>query len=253
MVTASIVSHRHGEMVRDLIGNLCRCPEVVQILLTQNTPETSRKKFPVKVKVWTRPKPRGYGANHNAAFQSCLTPLFCVMNPDIRIVKNPFPVLIRAMKDPGVAVCAPKILAPDGTQEDSHRQFPDIISLLGKALGGVDGKVPLGQGRNWERNSWLAGMFLLMRSETFRKVGGFDEKFFLYYEDVDLCARLIRAGYRVRQVPSVSVVHAARRQSRRDLRYALWHLQSMARFLRKRAVGGYPSLLGSNQTDITSH
>lgn len=244
MVTASIVSHRHGDMVRDLIGNLSRCPQVTRILLTRNIAETSRKKFPVKVKVWTNPKPRGYGANHNAAFQSCRTPFFCVLNPDILLRENPFPALIRAMKDPEVAVCAPKIVSPAGREEDSHRQFPDFRSLLGKALGGRNGKVPPGQGRSWERKSWLAGMFLFCRTDAFREIGGFDEKFFLYYEDVDFCGRLIRRGYKVRSVPSVSVIHDARRQSRRDLPYALWHLRSMARFLRKRAVGGYPSVLG---------
>ena len=242
MVTVTIVSHGHGEMVAGLIKDLFRCPQVTQILLTQNIPETSREKFPGKVKVWTNPTPRGYGANHNAAFQSCRTPFFCVMNPDIRIPRNPFPALTRAMKDPGVAVCAPKIVSPAGLEEDSHRQFPDIVSLLGKAFGGGDGKVPLGQGRSWERNSWLGGMFLFLWSEAFRKVGGFDEKFFLYYEDVDLCARLIRQGGRVKKVASVSVVHDARRQSRRSITFASWHGCSLARYLGKRWAGSYRPL-----------
>jgi len=229
-------------MVRDLIRDLHSCPEVSQILLTNNIPDSLRYGFSKKVKVKFNDRPLGYGANHNCAFRSCRTSFFCVMNPDIRIVKNPFPALIRAMQDPGVAVCAPKIVSPAGQEEDSHRQFPDIISLLGKALGGVDGKVPLGQGRSWERNSWLGGMFLFLRSEAFRKVGGFDEKFFLYYEDVDLCARLICAGYRVRQVPSVSVVHDARRQSRRSITFASWHGCSLARYLGKRWAGSYRPL-----------
>jgi len=229
-------------MVRDLIRDLHSCPEVSQILLTNNIPDSLRYGFSKKVKVKFNDRPLGYGANHNCAFRSCRTSFFCVMNPDIRIVKNPFPALIRAMQDPGLAVCAPKIVSPAGQEEDSHRQFPDIISLLGKALGGVDGKVPLGQGRSWERNSWLGGMFLFLRSEAFRKVGGFDEKFFLYYEDVDLCARLICAGYRVRQVPSVSVVHDARRQSRRSITFASWHGCSLARYLGKRWAGSYRPL-----------
>ena len=250
MVTASVVSHKHGAMVEHLMKDLSRFPQVSRILLAKNIPEAGRLRFSAKLIVRINPQPQGYGANHNASFRSCLTPFFCVLNPDILLRENPFPALIRAMKDPSVGVCAPTILAPDGTQEDSHRQFPDFKSLLSKALGGQNGKVPPGQGRSWERNSWLAGMFLFCRTDAFREIGGFDEKFFLYYEDVDLCDRLIRRGYKVRSVPSVSVIHDARRQSRWDLRYALWHLRSMARFLRKRAVGGYPSVLGWNQTGI---
>jgi len=62
-------------------------------------------------------------------------------------------------------------------------------------------------------------------------VGGFDPRYPLYYEDVDLCARLRLARYDIRLVPSASAVHIARRQSRRDIRYFFWHLRSMIRYI----------------------
>jgi len=74
-------------------------------------------------------------------------------------------------------------------------------------------------------------MFMLLRRDAFAAVGGFDARYHLYYEDVDLCARLRLAGYDIRLVPSASVVHLARRQSRRDIRYLLWHLRSMTRYI----------------------
>lgn len=242
MITASIVSHGHGKMVIDLVKDLGRCPQITQILLTQNTPEDLKIRFPKKVKSRKNYRPRGFGSNHNSAFASCQTPFFCALNPDIRLEGNPFPALIRAMKDPGVAVCAPKIVSPAGQEEDSHRQFPNFKSLVTKALGRDDGKIPVNQARKWERDSWLAGMFLFLRSEAFRKVGGFDEKFFLYYEDVDLSARLIRQGGRVKKVASVSVVHDARRQSRGSITFASWHGCSLARYLGKRWAGSYRPL-----------
>jgi GT2 family glycosyltransferase len=73
-------------------------------------------------------------------------------------------------------------------------------------------------------------MFMLFRSAAFRKVGGFDERYFLYYEDVDLCARLRRAGYDIRVEAAVRVVHDARRDSRRSVRYMAWHLSSILRY-----------------------
>ena len=226
-------------MVRDLIRDLRKCPEISQILVTNNIPGPVKYGFSEKVKIRINDRPLGYGANHNRAFEVCRTPFFCVINPDIRIHKNPFPVLLQSMKEQNVGVCAPQILSIDNKEEDSHRRFPDLRALLAKALRGRDGKVSTKQALLMERNSWLAGMFLFLRSEAFRNSGGFDDKFFLYYEDVDLCARLIRRGYKVRSVPSVSVIHYARRQSRRDLRYAVWHLQSMARFLWKQLTGFY--------------
>ena len=229
-------------MVQDLLTDLRSCPEVSHILLTLNIPETCKHRFSDNVRVRTNNRPLGYGANHNQAFQVCRTPFVCVMNPDIRINKNPFPALLQTMEDKYAGVCAPKIIGTDGTEEDSHRLFPSLSALLAKALWGKDGSVMKAQARKLERNSWLAGMFLLLRSEAFRKTGGFDKRFFLYYEDVDLCARLIRAGYHVRKVPSVNVIHNAQRKSRRNPLYASWHLQSMARFLWKQLTGLYHPL-----------
>jgi GT2 family glycosyltransferase len=82
-------------------------------------------------------------------------------------------------------------------------------------------------------------MMLLVRSETFRSIGGFDEKFFLYYEDVDLCARLRMLGHEIRQERTVEAVHDARRQSRRNPRFTCWHLTSMTRYLLKNYARNY--------------
>lgn len=169
----------------------------------------------------------------------CKTPFFCVLNPDIRIPKNPFPKLIKNLQNPKNGVCAPKILGLNGKEEDSHRQFPNFKNIITKIFKFGDGRITSNSAKLFKRRSWLGGMFLIFRTETLRKVHGFDEKFFLYYEDVDLCARLIREGFAVQKVPSVIAIHDARRQSRRDIRYTFWHLKSMARFLIKQAFGFY--------------
>jgi N-acetylglucosaminyl-diphospho-decaprenol L-rhamnosyltransferase len=74
-------------------------------------------------------------------------------------------------------------------------------------------------------------MFMLFRSDAFRQVGGFDERYFLYYEDVDICRRLRAGGHGIVFEPRAEVIHDARRASRRRLRQALHHLRSAIRFL----------------------
>jgi len=81
---------------------------------------------------------------------------------------------------------------------------------------------------------WVAGMFMLFRSPVFDELQGFDERYFLYYEDVDLCRRLRNRGYEVRLVPSISAVHDARRESHQSLRHLRWHLASILRFFLSR-------------------
>ncbi len=233
MVTASIVSHGHGSMVCGLVGDLLGCPEVARVVVTKNVSEKMEYPEDGRVEVIGNAEPQGYGANQNAAFASTSSPFFCVLNPDIRLKENPFPQLLKAFNDPSVALVAPKIISPDGSEEDSARRFPTARDLLSKAFGRHDGTYLEKPEKGLIYPDWLAGMFLLLRGDAFKKMGGFDEKFFLYYEDVDLCWRLRRNGFQVVQDRSVSVVHDARRESRRNLRFARWHLTSMARYLIK--------------------
>jgi len=235
MVTASIVSHGHGSMVTELATDLLACPDIAQIIITQNIPEETLYPNDGKITVLRSKAPRGYGANQNAAFAQVSTPFFCVLNPDIRLEGNPFPALLDALLDVRVAASAPVITGPDGKAEDSARKFPTLTSLLLKAVGMVDGTYDNPRERG--NADWLAGMFLLLRSAAFRGVGGFDEDYYLYYEDVDLCWRLRRGGHAVRQVQTVKAIHDARRASRRDWRHARWHLASMGRFLERSMRG----------------
>lgn len=233
MVTASIVSHGHGSMVRGLVEDLLGCPEVTRIVVTQNVPERTEYTEDGRVEVVRNNEPQGYGANQNAAFANAATPFFCVLNPDIRLKENPFPPLLEAFNDQAVALVAPRIIAPDGSEEDSARRFPTVRDLVWKALGRHDGTYHEKPASGLAYPDWLAGMFMLLRSTAFQKVGGFDEKFFLYYEDVDLCWRLRGNGHRIVQDRSVSIVHDARRESRRSLKFARWHFASMVRYLVK--------------------
>jgi N-acetylglucosaminyl-diphospho-decaprenol L-rhamnosyltransferase len=231
MVTASIVSHGHGKMVAGLAEDLLACAETSRILITQNVSEEVAYSSDPRLDVRRNAAPRGYGANHNTALADATTPFVCVLNPDIRFQGNPFPALLRSFDDQSVALSAPKIVSPDGLTEDSARRFPTFSSLAAKAFGKDDGTYS--DKTDLLNPDWLAGMFLLMRREAFAKVGGFDEGFYLYYEDVDLCWRLRRAGYQIVQDRTVAVTHDARRESRRSLRFAKWHLTSMARYLFK--------------------
>ncbi len=177
--------------------------------------------------------PNGFGANHNAAFEQCKSDYFCVLNPDIRIDENPFPKLIAELADPHVGVVAPRILNPAGNVEDSARHFPKpgfLVRKLFGLAGGPDYTVT----PTVISPDWVAGMFMLCRARVFAEVQGFDERYFLYYEDVDLCRRLRKRGYDVRMLPSVSAVHDARRQSRRNLRHLRWHLSSILRYFLSR-------------------
>jgi N-acetylglucosaminyl-diphospho-decaprenol L-rhamnosyltransferase len=233
LITASIVSHGHGVMVEKLVGSLLGCPEVGQIILTSNIPEQLNIVPNARLFFLENATPKGFAANHNAAFALCNHPFFCPLNPDIELPVNPFSELLKSLRANHGAVVAPLVVTPDGAVEDSIRYFPTIRVLLAKALGRSDGRYQVRPGQQEFFPEWVAGMFMLFRSEDFARLHGFDENFFLYYEDVDICVRAWKIGLKVLACPRVTVIHDARRDSRRSARHLRWHLASMARYFIK--------------------
>jgi len=236
-ITLSVISHRQNALVNQLLEDIERhCAERVALILTENVPDP----VPLAVSALSCPVERiandrvkGFGANHNAAFERCRTPYFCVVNPDIRLPADPFSNLIADFADKAVAVAGALVRSPAGAIEDSARHFPTAGSLLKKIF--VDKRAPdYPTDRGPLQVDWLAGMFMLFRSDAYRSVGGFDEAYFLYYEDVDICHRLSSTGKAVVYEPRAEVIHDARRESRLNPRLAIHHLASAARFLSRR-------------------
>ena len=233
-ITLSVVSHGQNALVNALLEDVLRtCAARVELILTLNVPDTTPlalEALPCPVAVIENAQRKGFGANHNAAFRRCKTPYFCVCNPDIRLPADPFPALLASLEGKRAGVAGPLVRSPSGGIEDSARRFPTAASLLKKAyMDRREPEYPVDRGP--QDVDWVGGMFMLLRSDAFRAIGGFDEAFFLYYEDVDLCRRLGKAGQSVIFDPRAEVLHAARRDSRRSPRHAMHHLASALRFL----------------------
>lgn len=220
-------------MVGNLVAKLQSFPEIGQVILTRNTPDDDGVVAAQNTLVIHNATPKGFGDNHNAAFAHSRALYFCVLNPDIELPANPFPALLAALNASSAAVLAPAVVNSAGSPEDSARRFPTLRQLATKLLGGHDGRYALQPTQGPTPVDWVAGMFMLFRAEDFKAIGGFDEKFFLYYEDVDICTRLWKAGRPVMVCPQVQVVHDAQRASRKNWQSMKWHAASMARYFWK--------------------
>ncbi len=233
LIAVSIVSHGHGAMVMCLIESLLACKEVLQIIITRNIPEPLAIPDSDRIILLDNQVPKGFGENHNAAFQHCNQPYFCPLNPDIALHDNPFGELVSEMEKSKASIAAPLVVAPTGSVEDSVRHFPNLRSLARKVCGGADGRCGLKLNDPVFSPDWVAGMCMLFRSADYARLNGFDRGYFLYYEDVDICVRAWKAGMKIIVCPSVAVVHDARRDSHRSLRHLRWHLASMGRYFFK--------------------
>lgn len=233
-LSISIVSHYQAILVESLLADIQQyCSSVsIEVILTLNVDEplpfdTSEYGFPIRI--IRNVVSKGFGENHNAAFSLAKGAFFCVLNPDIRLNNNPFEILLASLKDPAVGVVAPLVLGEGGEIEDSARRFPTPLKIFCKLLGRCrGGDYVIGEAT--VHPDWVGGMFMLFPRNVFARLGGFDQRYFLYYEDVDLCARLRLSGYEAAICPQARVIHHAHRSSHRSLRYLRWHLTSMLRF-----------------------
>lgn len=227
-VTISVVSHEHGDEIPNLLRDLAAfAPSAIfEVVVTLNIPEEALSKWiqarswPFIVTVIRNAVPMGYGANHNQASEHCRTPFFCVVNPDIRLTNDPFSLLIKSL-DEKMAGCAyPMQANGDSKIVDLTREVPTPISLMRRYL------LPGSRLKPHPRH-WINGAFMLFPTRVFKRLGGFDSRYFMYCEDVDICLRLQLQDFHLVPVASVIVEHEAQHASRRRLRHLIWHIQSL--------------------------
>jgi N-acetylglucosaminyl-diphospho-decaprenol L-rhamnosyltransferase len=234
----SIVSHGHKEHVERLITDLIRIGRSdFEVLLTLNIPESlnlGSGPLPFKLELIKNELPKGFAANHNAAFLLSHADNFVILNPDIKLTDDPFDTLLDLMDANPDCICAPLIVNQIGQAEDSARNFPNPIFLLKKfvrklfKLSVIQEIVPTNS--DVLMPDWVAGMFIAVPCSIFKKLNGLSERYFMYYEDVDFCARARQAGYAVLVSKHVTVIHEAQRDSHRKPRYLIWHLTSAIKF-----------------------
>ena len=243
MICISVISHGQAAVAAPLLERLATDESglISQVIYTRNIPEPRAPEPPATLPglaVIDNTQPRGFGANHNAAFALCRAPYFCVLNPDITWTKTPFPPLLACLQDSDrqgpLGLVAPLVRSPNGRIENSARALYTPVELLRQKLA------PTNEGGS---PAWLAGMFMLFRSDAYGQIDGFNERFFLYIEDVEVCSRLQLKGWGLAQCQHAEVVHDARNASHRSLRHAAWHLGGMIRYWSSPAFWAHRSRL----------
>jgi len=162
----------------------------------------------------------GYGAAANLGARRASGDVILVANPDITIGSQAVRALAAAAMQPGVALAAPRFVSPNGRLiRSAHVRDPGLLVTLQELsapfaalMKRVDSEWHATLLRHDEHDqardvAHVLGALVAVRASAFRAVGGFDERFFLYREETDLCRRLRQAGWRIRHEPSVTAVH----------------------------------------------
>lgn len=206
-----------------------------------------RDEFP-SAKIITPSRNLGFGAGLNIAVKESKGDYLFLSNPDLLAEKGGFESLMQFLEaNPRCGLVGPKLQYPDGKIQESCRKFPTILDVLAHRLRWL----PLNKHRDHYvmryhdlskpvKGDWLVGAALMMKRDLFLKLGGFDERFFLFFEDTDLCRRVKEAGYEVWYRPDSVFIHTEKRLSESDwpggwvFKKAFWyHVRSAGKYFLK--------------------
>ncbi len=234
-LTISIVSHGHGAQVAALVAQLAalHTGHLRRVLVTLNRPEPALQReldagsWPFELVILPNLQPTGFAANHNAAFavdaSTVASRYFAVMNPDVRLIADPLGLLIDALVPADVGCAYPVQIGLSGRAQDHERRLPTPLALLQRYTKSE----PAGSAAS--APDWVNAAFLVFPAPVFAALGGFDSRFHMYCEDVDLCIRMRLAGWRIVRVDAARVLHEGNRATRRSAQHLLWHVRSLVR------------------------
>ena len=236
-VSAIVVSHGTPREVGELLPALA--PQVDELVVIANVPGS----VPPGIDAVENVRPLGYAANLNLGAARTAGEAVLAVNPDA----VPEPGGVAVLRDfmaahPRCGVAGPKMVFPGGRMQPSRRRFPTVTGTIVR-------RTPLrrfvGQQHHYHLDEpeprepvecdWMLGGFLLLRRAMLDELGGFDEHFRLYGEDIDLQYRAMQAGWERWYVPQAVVrhEHKAETDKRWLTRRTLWHWRGILRFVRK--------------------
>lgn len=204
---------------------------------------TKLKESLVGANVLSSNKNEGYGAGVNFGALRCTEDLLLILNPDTYFEDNSIHNAIKIlMSDSEAAVLGLDLVYPNGDRQFSSRGFYSCVEIVARRTplgrhwplkGRVDShlmKTAWDADRPFEAD-WVMGTGFVVRRDVFNLIGGMDEAYFMYMEDVDFCARVWQAGFKVLCVPNARLVHDHQRSSVRPFsRAGRSHLRSLVRF-----------------------
>lgn len=184
----------------------------------------------------------GFGAAANQGIEATTAPFILVINVDLKVKPGSLEILEGCLVDHSdVAVAAPQLISTDGSLQPSVRSFPTVARIF-LYLSYLDHIIPSVYRVKREDHEHILqaeqpmGAALLFRRSALQKTGLFDPQFFMYMEEVDLCERLVRAGWKILFLPDAKIVHHAGGSSNQDWERTQWnYLESVLKYFRKRS------------------
>lgn len=239
----SVVNHHHDDIICNT-DTLKKLACVHNVIIKSNTSPSSKLKEYCNVggiHLLTSPMAKGFGANNNEVFDFATSELkmksddyFLVLNPDVIIEATDVNRLLQLAHDYNADISAINLYRnKEKTEYDNsirhyHSLLNPLKSLIGLPRFDIYDKSLI---KHPIKIDWAAGSFLLFKTQCYQALKGFDEEYFMYFEDVDICTRANKNGNTVMYFPHIEAIHLAALNNRKLLsRHFLWYLKSYFSF-----------------------
>lgn len=245
-ITCSIVLYKNKpSIITPLTLFIVNCAVIEKLYLIDNSPTNALQTLAThaKIEYIFNNANLGYGAGHNIALKKALIQgrYHLVLNPDITFENGTIETLCQYMHDnPGVGLVMPKVNYPDGSLQYTCKLLPTPFDLIFRRF--LPASFTKKRMYRFEMRQtgydkimevpYLSGCFMFLRVEALKKAGLFDERFFMYPEDIDLTRR-IYVHYKTMYYPYAQITHVHERASYKSIRLLLVHICNMIKYFNK--------------------
>ena len=247
--SASIVVYNNQpSMLKRAINSILQCSLDVELHVIDNsqTSEIHTSLVNLPITYHFSGCNLGYGRGHNVAFSQCSASKYhLVLNPDIILAPTTINALASFMNDnPDIGMVCPKVVNPDGTLQHLNKRYPTLLDLfIRRFIPGFIATLFRKRLHRYEMRDKgydsvcdiesMSGAFMFCRTDVLKKIGGFDPRYFMYFEDFDLTRKFQKFGYRTVYYPDASVIHLWERAAHKKLRMTCVFIINMIKYFNK--------------------
>ena len=243
-ITAAIVLYNeHKPTLQKTINSFLAIPESKKLFLIDNSKNDSLKELAnhPDIEYYYSDKNLGFGKAHNTITSKIVgvSDYHLVLNPDVSFNPKTISSLISQLKkDHNLSMIAPKVLFPNKKHQYTARKYPAFFDLIIRRLNCFKKRIYKHEYRYLNLSEslyvdYLTGCFQLYNTSDFIKIGGFDERYFLYMEDVDICKKIDLIGKKKLYYPKVTITHVLKQGSSKSFKLFFYHLSSAIKYFVK--------------------
>ena len=241
-ITASIVLYNQNiNVLKKTVTSFLNTPFKKKLFLIDNSKNNQVKDILKSndIEYVFTGKNIGFGKAHNLILNKIQSDFHLILNPDVAFSPDIISALMnQLLQNKEVSFITPKVIYPDKSLQYVCRKHPTLFNLINRNLKIFKRLALKNQYRDSDLNKpfypdFIHGCFMLFKTEDFKILNGFDERYFLYMEDADLCRKIDRSGKKIMYFPEVNIIHQHQKGSFKSLKLFFYHISSAIKYFLK--------------------